>query len=155
MWEVYYLVELQQQKSAGPAGVVKGEQEDAEHPRGAGDYGWDHAPQPLVLIMHLTASGPVWKHTHITGMSIQSEYETRSLIVIVSGCRATHTRDNRTTSRRPTGRGRGGRGRSSDGSSHLEEIIFNYYIQLYSTHWKGVFLKGVNIVINTDYYNNL
>lgn len=51
-----HLVELHQQDHAGPAGVVKGQQEDAEHPGRAADQGRDHAPQALLLIMQHTMS---------------------------------------------------------------------------------------------------
>lgn len=54
-----HLVELQQQRGAGPAGVVEGQQEDAEQPGGAADQGRDHAPQALLRVMHHAVGGPV------------------------------------------------------------------------------------------------
>lgn len=54
-----HLVELQQQDQAGPAGVIEGQQEDAEQPGRAADQGGDHAPQALLLIMHHAAGRPV------------------------------------------------------------------------------------------------
>lgn len=54
-----HLVELQQQRGAGPAGVIEGQQEDAEQPGGAADQGRDHAPQALLRVMHHAVGGPV------------------------------------------------------------------------------------------------
>lgn len=51
-----HLVKLQQQDHAGPAGVVKGHQEDAEHPGTAADKSRDHAQKAMFLIIHHTVS---------------------------------------------------------------------------------------------------
>lgn len=59
-----HLVKLQHEGQAGPAGVVEGQQEDAEHPGRTAHQAGDHAPQALLLIVQLTVSQPVWKSTH-------------------------------------------------------------------------------------------
>lgn len=57
------LVELQQQDQAGPAGVIEGQQENAEQPGRAADQSGDHAPQALLLVMQHTMSRPVHETT--------------------------------------------------------------------------------------------
>lgn len=53
------LVELEQQAQTGPAGMIEGQQEDAEQPRRAVDQNRHDAPQTLLLIMQHTVIGPV------------------------------------------------------------------------------------------------
>lgn len=63
-----HLVELQQQDQARPAGVIEGQQEDAEHPGRTADQGRDHVPQAPRLIMQHTVSRPVWTKTESAAM---------------------------------------------------------------------------------------
>lgn len=54
-----HLVQLQYQDRGGPAGVIEGQQEHAEHPGRAADQAGDDAPQALLLVTQHTVSGPV------------------------------------------------------------------------------------------------
>lgn len=54
-----HLVELHQQDGGRPAGVIEGQEEDAEQPRRAVHQGGDGAPQALLLVLQHAASGPV------------------------------------------------------------------------------------------------
>lgn len=79
-----HLVQLQQQDGARPAGVIEGQQEDAEQPGRAADQGRDNAPHALLLIMQHTVGRPVWNNKQ--RMFIHCECKTALDNVIVTVC---------------------------------------------------------------------
>lgn len=54
-----HLVELHQEDGGRPAGVIEGQEEDAEQPRRAVHQGRGGAPQALLGVMQHAVLGPV------------------------------------------------------------------------------------------------
>lgn len=60
-----HLVELHEQDDAGPAGVVQGQQEDAQQPRRAIDHGKGHCHQTPLLMAWQAMCRPVWEQKRL------------------------------------------------------------------------------------------
>lgn len=91
----HHLVELHHQGGGRPAGVIEGQEEDAEQPGRAVHQGGGGAPQALLGVAQQAVGGPVWKADR--RVKLLEGGAPRP-----SGCRETHGRGSRRTSRPPS-----------------------------------------------------